>query len=252
MTLEIITDDSLAPLKHGFFGRLGGSSSGVYAGLNCGPGSADQADNVAANRGLAADALGVDAQNLVSPFQVHSTKVLHVTGPVQASSVQADAMVTGSPGVALGVLSADCQPVLFADHRAGVIGAAHAGWKGALNGVLGATLDAMEEIGAVRSRIVAVIGPCISQQAYEVGAEFRDRFMQADPGNARFFLEGQPGKFQFDLPGFGVDRLLAAGVGRARWTGHCTYANPTRFFSYRYGQHNGHADYGRLLSAIRV
>jgi polyphenol oxidase len=161
-------------------------------------------------------------------------------------------MVTATPGLALAVLTADCQPVLFADAAAGVVGAAHAGWKGALDGVLEATLDAMEGLGADRSRTVAVIGPTISQAAYEVGPEFVERFLDADPENARFFAGGQGDRAQFDLPGYGLHRLRAAGVGEAIWTRHCTYADPARFFSYRRSVHHREADYGRLISAIRV
>jgi hypothetical protein len=154
--------------------------------------------------------------------------------------------------MALAVLTADCQPVLFADHQAGVIGAAHAGWRGAIDGVLEATLDAMEALGAQRGTIQAVIGPCISQRAYEVGPEFLDRFLAEDQGNASFFANGKDGRYQFDLVGYGLARLRAAGVGRASWTGHCTYSQPDLFFSYRRSVHEGLVDYGRLISAIRL
>lgn len=252
MTLDVIKDANLSPTEHGFFTRVGGVSSGVFSGLNCGQGSSDLASAVEINRQLAAAAVGVTAAQMVSLHQIHSSKVIRVKGPISGPRPQADAMVTSSPGMALGVLSADCQPVLFADHSAGVVGAAHAGWKGSLGGVLAATVDAMEQLGARRNRIVAVIGPCISQKSYEVGAEFRDVFLSSDRRFSKYFAPGVTEKYQFDLPGFGVDRLLETGVCQASWTGHCTYEDPGRFFSYRYGQHHGHSDYGRLLSVIRT
>lgn len=251
MTLDIITSDSLAPLRHGFFTRRGGASSGVFKGLNCGIGSSDQYEAVTINRTRVADAMGVELGALVGVHQVHSSHVVTITAPL-TDRPKADAMVTATRGVALSVLTADCQPVLFADHDAGVIGAAHAGWKGALDGVLEATLDAMEELGASRGNIHAVIGPCISQQAYEVSEAFFEDFIAQDPAFARFFVNGQDGKYQFDLPGFGLNRLRAAGIGSAEWTRHCTYNDPARFFSYRRTTHHKEADYGRLIAAITL
>ncbi|MDX2482396.1 MAG: peptidoglycan editing factor PgeF [Pseudodonghicola sp.] len=251
MTLEILTSDSLAPLQHGFFTRRGGASSGVFTGLNCGAGSSDQADAVAINRARAATALGIDPGSLVGVHQVHSADVLPVTGPLQ-DKPRADALVTATPGLALSVLTADCQPVLFSDPDAGVIGAAHAGWRGALDGILEATLDAMEALGASRANTVAVIGPTISQAAYEVGPEFLDTFVMADPDNTRFFANGTGCRYQFDLPAYGLHRLRQAGIGEAEWIRHCTYGEPDRFYSYRRTTHAGEADYGRLLSAIRL
>ncbi len=251
MTLDIITAAALGPVRHGFFGRAGGASSGVFAGLNCGYGSSDQDDVVAINRDRVAGALGVDQGALVGVHQVHSADAIHVAGPT-AARPRADAMVTATPGVALSVLAADCQPVLFADSVAGVIGAAHAGWKGALHGVLEATLDAMEQLGAVRGQIVAVIGPSISQRAYEVGPEFFETFMDAGTAHGRFFARGRGDRLHFDLPGFGLHRLRQAGVGQAEWTRHCTYTDADRFFSYRRSVHAREADYGRLISAIRL
>ena len=251
MTLEILTSDSLAPLRHGFFTRRGGASSGVFAGLNCGSGSSDQSEAVAINRARAATALGVDPASLVAMHQVHSADVVPVTGPL-ADKPRADALVTATPGLALSVLTADCQPVLFADKTAGVIGAAHAGWRGALDGVLEATLEAMEALGAHRADTVAVIGPTISQRAYEVGPEFIDAFLDQDPGNGRFFINGEGDRYLFDLPGYGLQRLRSAGIGAAEWTRHCTYCDPDRFYSYRRTTHAREADYGRLLSAIRL
>lgn len=251
MTLEIITAQSLAPLRHGFFTRRGGASSGVFAGLNCGAGSSDQSEIVSINRARAAEAMQVDPGHLVTLHQVHSADVVTVTGPLPERP-RADAMVSATPGLALAVLTADCQPVLLADPRAGVVGAVHAGWRGTLDGVLEATLDAMEALGARRADITAVIGPTISQAAYEVGPEFLDTFLTGDPASSRYFANGRDGRYQFDLPGYGLHRLRAAGVGEAEWTRHCTYGDPERFFSYRRTTHAGEADYGRLISAIRL
>ena len=182
MTLEILTSDALSPVRHGFFTRRGGASSGVFTGLNCGTGSSDQANVVAINRDRVAQAMGVAATDLVTMAQVHSARAVTVTGP-SPERVEADGMVTAQPGLALAVLTADCMPVLFADREAGVVGAAHAGWRGALDGILEATLDGMTALGAEGRRMVAVIGPSISQRAYEVGPEFMDRFMDDDPDN---------------------------------------------------------------------
>jgi YfiH family protein len=251
MTLEILTSDSLAPLRHGFFTRRGGASSGVFSGLNCGVGSSDQTEIVMINRARVARAMEVAPENLVTLHQVHSADVVHVTGPLPERP-RADAMVSATPGLALGVLTADCQPVLLADHRAQVIGAVHAGWRGARDGVLEETVAAMEGLGAARDHINAVIGPSISQAAYEVGPEFTEGFLADDPDNAQFFADGCEGKYQFDLPGYGLHRLRRAGVGQAEWTRHCTYGDSARFYSYRRATHAGEADYGRLVSAIRL
>lgn len=249
MTLDIITSDDLSPVRHGFFTRKGGASSGIFASLNCGFGSSDQREMVAINRARVAEALGTDAAHLVSVHQVHSSTAVPVRGPVETAP-KADAMVTKTKGVALAILTADCQPVLFADRKAGVIGAAHAGWKGALGGILEATLDAMQHLGAEVAETVAVIGPSISQAAYEVGPEFLDQFLDEDPENSRFFANGQDDRYQFDLIGYGLHRLRRAGVAHATWTGHCTYSDANRFYSYRRSVHNKEADYGRLISAI--
>ncbi|NNE81060.1 MAG: peptidoglycan editing factor PgeF [Silicimonas sp.] len=249
MTLEILAADVLAPFSHGFFTRRGGASSGVFSSLNCGYGSSDQKEMVAINRARVASAIGIDDARLASVHQVHSARAVPLESP-PGEPIEADAMVTATPGLGLAILTADCQPVLFADHDAGVIGAAHAGWKGAIDGVLEATLDAMEDLGAQRSATTAVIGPSISQAAYEVGPEFLDRFVDDDPGNTRFFANGTGDKYQFDLIGYGLQRLRDAGVGHAEWTGHCTYSDPDRFYSYRRCTHQRQADYGRLISAI--
>ncbi|MFP4303777.1 peptidoglycan editing factor PgeF [Rhodosalinus sp.] len=251
MTLEILTADALAPLRHGFFTRRGGASSGVFAGLNCGPGSSDQAEVVALNRARAAQAMQVAPERLVTLHQVHSAEVVTIDAPPEERP-RADGLVTRAPGLALGVLTADCMPVLFADPEAGVIGAAHAGWRGARDGILEATLAAMVSEGAWTSRVVAVIGPSISQGAYEVGPEFVESFLEEDPENARFFASGAGDRALFDLPAYGLARLRAAGVGHAEWTRHCTYADPARFYSYRRATHAKEADYGRLLATIRL
>ena len=250
MTLEIITSDSLAPFRHGFFTRKGGASSGIFEGLNCGHGSSDQRDAVHCNRRRVAEAMEVTDEQLVSIHQHHSADVITLT-ETRHDRPKADAMVTATPGIALGILTADCQPVLFADPQNGVVGAAHAGWAGALGGVLEATIDAMEAIGAERGSITATIGPSISQAAYEVGPDYMDQFLDDDPENARFFAQGAGDRVQFDLPSYGLKRLRDAGV-QAEWTRHCTYSDPARFFSYRRSVHEGEADYGRLISTIRI
>jgi hypothetical protein len=248
--LEFITSDAL-PVRHGFFTRKGGASSGIFAGLNCGTGSTDLAEIVEINRARVAEAMAVPPDQMMTVHQVHSPDVLTVTA-AQPLRPRADAMVTATPGVALAVLTADCQPVLFADAAAGVVGAAHAGWRGAKDGVLEATLDAMEALGATRANIAAVIGPCISQAAYEVGPEFYESFTDDDPETRRFFAGGTGDRMLFDLPAYGLWRLREAGVGHAEWTRHCTYRDPERFYSYRRTTHAGEVDYGRLISVIRL
>lgn len=251
MSLDIITSDALRGIPHGFFGRRGGASSGVYKGLNCGPGSSDQAEIVAINRARVAEAMNVSTERLATVHQVHSADAVQATARFDTQP-KADAIVTATPGLALGILTADCQPVLFADPDAGVIGAAHAGWRGALEGVLEATVEQMEGLGASRDAIVAVIGPTISQGSYEVGPEFLDTFLDEDPDNHRFFANGVGEKYLFDLPAYGLHRLRRAGVGHAEWTRHCTYSDSNRFFSFRHATHSGASDYGRMMSAIRL
>jgi polyphenol oxidase len=248
--LEIITSDAITA-RHGFFTRKGGASSGIFAGLNCGPGSTDLSEAVAINRTRVAAAMDVAPDALLTIHQVHSADVVPVSVPF-SDRPKADAMVTATPGIALGILTADCQPVLFYDPVAGVIGAAHAGWKGTQRGVLEATLAAMEDLGAKRADVRAVIGPTISQTAYEVGPEFLDSFLADDPANARFFVQGKGDRVLFDLPALGLHRLRQAGVGHTEWTRHCTYRDADRFFSYRRTTHAGEADYGRLISVIRL
>ncbi|GAA6181353.1 peptidoglycan editing factor PgeF [Shimia sp. NS0008-38b] len=252
MTLEILTSDLLAPMHHGFFTRRGGASSGVFHGLNCGVGSSDQTEIVEINRKRVAEAMDVDISHLANVHQIHSADVVTATGPITGTRPRADAIVTATPGVALAILTADCQPVLFADSEAGVIGAAHAGWRGALEGVLESTVEAMEALGATRENICATIGPSISQSAYEVGPEFLDAFVASTPDNNRFFTAGEGDRMMFDLPAYGLHRLRTAGVGEAEWTRHCTYSDADRFYSFRRATHAKEADYGRLISCIRL
>lgn len=241
-------------ISHGFFTREGGHSAGVFASLNCGMGSGDDRDAVLRNRALVAGRLAVAPDRLVSAWQVHSAEAVVVDQPwPDGARPRADAMVTRTSGLALGVLTADCGPVLFADAEAGVIGAAHAGWKGALTGITTATLQAMEGLGAARGRITAVIGPMISQAAYEVGPEFPARFTEVDPANARYFApSARPGHAMFDLPRYLEDRIRAEGVGRVANLSLCTFSDEQRFFSYRRATHRRENDYGRLISAIAL
>jgi YfiH family protein len=230
---------------------LGGVSTGFYASLNCGVGSGDDRALVMANRARVTEALGVAADRLATPYQVHGTDAAAVeTVWAPGQGPRADAVVTDRPGVALGVGTADCGPILFAEPQARVIGAAHAGWRGALSGIAEAAIAAMEALGARRERIVAVLGPSISQANYEVGPELVAQFTGADPDNARFFAPSpRDGHALFDLPGYTIARLTAAGVTAANMD-LCTYAEPERFYSYRRATHRGEADYGRLVSAI--
>ncbi len=238
-------------IEHGFFGRGGGVSTGIYKSLNCGPGSNDRRDAVISNRDTALGELAPNAA-LVTLHQVHSATVVTVSEPwAPREGPKADAMVTDQPEIALGILTADCAPVLFADARAKVIGAAHAGWKGALAGVTDATIVAMEALGADRSRIAAAIGPCISQQNYEVGPEFRDTFLAAGDENAQFFIASdKAAHFRFDLESYVVHRLKAAGIGNIEPMSACTYARESEFFSFRRATHHSEPDYGREMSLI--
>ena len=250
--VEVIRAPSLGDFPHGFLGRRGGVSVGQCAGLNVGYGSNDDRDSIAENRRLAIAAVSLNAE-LVTVHQIHSADVV-VAGHAwrQAERPRGDAMVTNRPGLLLGILTADCAPVLFADSQAQVIGAAHAGWRGALAGVTDSMVAAMEQIGATRENIHAVVGPCIAQPSYEVDESFRARFLEADRDNDRFFVDGPAGKPHFDLEGYVVSRLLAAGVGHVQGLHLDTYAEPERFFSFRRSTHRGEADYGRQLSAIAL
>jgi YfiH family protein len=244
----------LSGIRHGFFTRAGGGSQGLYASLNCGPGSADDPNAVAANRARVARHLGAGQPDLVTLYQVHGATALSVAAPVPGHDrPKADAVVTRTPGLAIGVLTADCAPVLFADAQARIVAAAHAGWRGAAAGILEATIAAMEELGAARRQIRAVVGPCINQESYEVGPEFETDLLARDPGNARFFARNNPhARARFDLPGFVENRLVAAGLGEVERQSPCTYENESLFYSYRRSQHRAEADYGRQISAIVV
>ncbi|HEY8384368.1 MAG TPA: peptidoglycan editing factor PgeF [Microvirga sp.] len=240
-------------LRHAFFTRQGGVSEGLYASLNGGLGSSDDPDRVRENRRRMAQTLGVAPEGLVSLYQVHSPDAVVVEGPWPGDKPKADGMATRAAGVALAITTADCGPLLFADPHAGVVGAAHAGWRGALTGVMEATLDAMEGLGARRDTIVAVLGPMISQEAYEVGPDLIARFTQADPENERFFApNGREGHAQFDLPGYIGMRLSRAGIGEFANLGLCTYGDEERFYSFRRTTHRKEPDYGRLISAITL
>lgn len=244
-----IRSDLLAGIPHGFYTRQGGVSEGRYASLNCGPGSDDDPAKVAENRARVRADIGADA--LVSVHQIHSATVVEADRDWDGERPKADAMVSRTPGLALGVLTADCAPVLLADPQAGVVGAAHAGWRGALGGVLGETVAAMVRLGARREGIRAAVGPCIAIRSYEVGPDFVEAFLDADRGFARFFAGAEGDRARFDLPGFCLHRLSEEGV-EAGWTGHDTYADPDRFFSYRRVTHERGGDYGRLCAAVMV
>ena len=241
-------------LKHGFFGRQGGVSEGIHGGLNCGYGSDDNRDAVGRNRARVAQALAVAPGALVTVHQFHSADVIlaeRAWPPDEAP--RGDAMVSTTAGMALGILTADCAPVLFADSQGGVIGAAHAGWRGALSGVLEATVQAMEDNGARRNRIVAVVGPCIAQKSYEVGPEFRAEFLARNPGYAAFFIpSSRTGHYQFDLAGFAMHRLAALGLGHSHDVAMDTYSDEMSFYSYRRSCHRAESDYGRQIAAIAL
>lgn len=246
----MIRADVLGRIAHGFLGRAGGVSTGLYAGLNVGVGSDDDAVAVAENRARATDAV-LPGAHLMTPYQLHSADCVTVLRPFEDRvRPRADALVTNRPGLALGILTADCAPVLLADRVAGVVGAAHAGWKGALGGVTDATILAMEALGARRARIAAAVGPCIARASYEVDDMFARRFEADDPANERFFADGRDGHRQFDLEAYVVHRLAAAGITRVAALGLDTYADERRFFSYRRATHRGEPGYGRQISII--
>lgn len=241
-------------VRHAFFTREGGVSGGLYASLNCGLGSGDHADNVATNRRRAMERLDLAADALVTCYQIHSPTVVEVDTPwTRENTPRADAMVTTRPGVALGILTADCAPVLFADRKARVIGAAHAGWRGAVGGVLDATVEAMSKHGARPASMIAAIGPCIAQRSYEVGPEFPAPFIALDPADAMFFIpSARPGHFMFDLRGYVAKRLTKIGIGEVHQMPNDTCREEERFFSYRRACLRGEKDYGRGLSAITL
>jgi purine-nucleoside/S-methyl-5'-thioadenosine phosphorylase / adenosine deaminase len=252
--LQALTLSELAGICHGFFTRSGGVSHGVYASLNGGVGSNDTPERVAENRARMAAALGVEPDRFITAYQIHSPDVVVADKPWTASErPRADAIVTRTPRLAIGVSTADCGPLLFADSEARVIGAAHAGWRGALTGVIEATIATMEKLGAERSRIAAALGPTISRANYEVGPEFVERFLAADGTNARFFAPSeQAGHAMFDLPGYIAERVQRAGVVNFEDLGLCNYAEPERFFSYRRTTKRNEPDYGRHINAIAL
>ena len=246
--------DRISHIDHGFFTRNGGASNGIYNSLNVGFGSDDDADAVATNRKRAMAQLGLGADALVTVYQVHGSNV-HVVGKDKTAEepIRADGVVTRATGIALGILTADCAPVLFADRENEVIGAAHAGWRGARDGVLEATVAAMESLGAERGSVVAAIGPCIGGASYEVGPEFPAPFLAENPDHDCFFGPSErDGHFMFDLEAYVGDRLSRAGIDTINALGCDTCAEEDRFFSYRRATHKGEPDYGRLLSAISI
>ncbi|MFN4092837.1 MAG: peptidoglycan editing factor PgeF [Brevundimonas sp.] len=253
--LEPITHPLLARagVRHGFFTRAGGVSTDLYEGLNTGVGSNDDPAAVAENRRRVAGWFGREAVDIAACYQIHSAVCRVAEAGWRGDRPEGDAVVSAAPGVVCGVLTADCAPVLLADSEAGVVGAAHAGWKGALGGIIHSTVAAMQAAGADPRRIVAVVGPCIAQASYEVGADYQDRFEHHDPGAGRFFAPGEaPDKRLFDLPGFVLWRLEQAGVRDAAWTGHDTRTDAARFYSNRRAYLNGEADFGRMMSAISL
>ena len=244
---------ALPGLRHGFFTRRGGVSERLYASLNVGRGSRDDPAAVEENRRRAAEALGAGPDTLLTGYQIHSATALTVTAPWGAERPEGDAVVTAAPGLMCGALSADCAPVLIADAEARVVAAVHAGWRGAVGGVVGSAVAALEALGASASRMVAAVGPCIGPDSYEVGLEFLDRFETEDAENARFFRPGAQGdKRLFDLPAYVLGRLAQAGVPRTEWIGRDTVSEEAMFFSNRRAVLRGEADYGRLLSAIML
>ena len=247
--VEVIRAATLAGVPHGFLGRRGGVSTGELRGLNVGYGSSDDRAAIDENRRRAIAAV-LSGAELATVHQIHSAEVVYAEGPwPQGERPRADAMVADRAGLLLGVLTADCAPVLLADQEAQVIGAAHAGWRGALAGVTDSTIGAMERLGARRERMSAAVGPCIAQPSYEVDESFRRRFLEVDVSNGRFFIEGSSGKPHFDLPAYVAERVRAAGVD-VEIVGLDTYGDPDRFYSYRRAMHRGEADYGRQVSLI--
>ena len=249
MTVEVIRATALGVVPHGFLGRSGGVSGGILAGLNAGWGSGDDRESITENRVRAVDAV-LPGARLVTVHQVHSADVVEAGDWPDDNRPSADALVADRPGTLLGILTADCAPILLADHDAGVIGAAHAGWRGAVAGVALSTIAAMEKLGARRDRIAAAVGPCIAKANYEVDHAFAERLIAAAPDNDRFFTGGPAGKPHFDLESFVVASLAAAGIARIEALGLDTYADPDRFYSYRRATHWGEPDYGRQLSLI--
>ena len=244
---------ALDGIRHGFFTRQGGTSTGIYASLNCGLGSSDQQASVLENRARVCAHLGGTSGSVVTLYQVHGATALTVRAPISGQPLpKADAVVSNSPGLVIGVLTADCTPVLFADHHARIVAAAHAGWRGAVGGVLEAAIAGMERLGARRDRILAAIGPTIGPKAYEIGPDFEADVLSQDPASAGFFTRPGAQKPHFDLPGYVYARLGKSSLKGVELNAPCTYANESIFFSYRRSQHRNEPDYGRQISAIVV
>lgn len=253
--IEPVLDSAIASLdnvEHGFFTRHGGVSSGIYQGLNVGLGSDDERQKVVENRNRVAGFFNISPTHLATTYQVHSPDVIIIDKPIEEPRPKVDAVVTATPGIIASVLTADCGPVLFADANAGIVGAAHAGWKGATGGVLESTVNAMISLGSKPENIIATLGPTISQENYEVGADFAQNLLSLDKSNEQYLaLSINPSHFMFDLPSYIVTRLAGTGV-QASWTGHCTYEQEAEFFSYRRTTHRKEPDYGRQISAITL
>ncbi len=255
-SVDFVKSPALGQIPHGFMGRAGGVSSGIFQGLNIALGSSDDRANVIENRARAAAAI-LPGAKLARVYQVHSADVVNALDAISIATVtiqdnppKADALVTNRPGILLGISTADCAPVLFADYEAGIIGAAHSGWKGAIGGVNEATIAAMEKLGADRGRIICAIGPCIAQKSYEVDTGFYRNFCQADPENERYFLDGKADHFQFDLEGFVASRIASSGIRKIECLGQDTYSQPSRYFSYRRSCHRTEPSYGTQISLI--
>ncbi len=251
MTIEFIRSKILDPVPHGFFTRTGGVSTGIFAELNCGIRSGDKLEKVTKNRELAILSLGRRTNSLVTAIQTHSSDVIFLDA-VPDESITCDGLVASNPEISLGVMSADCQPVLLADRTAGVVGAAHAGWRGALNGIIGKMIAKMIAHGARRDRIRASIGPSICRERYEVGPEFQGEFMRANPESKKFFSDSSGNRLHFDLQGFSLELLSLEGVDNAEWTGHCTYKDPQTFFSRRRSMHQNETEFGVMISIIGI
>ena len=251
MTPSFFQSSKLRPFPHGFFTRRGGVSTGPFGQLNCGQKANDDPANVEQNRMLAAEALQIDIAGVAAGVQRHSTNVSIVDGSFDGVKPEVDGLVTSTPGVAVSVLTADCQPVLLADHRARVVAAVHAGWKGALNGVIANAVSAMTSLGASPDRISAVIGPSISRSKYEVGEEFKVAFLEKDRSFGTFF-DRDDGRLRFNLPAFGIEMLRRSGVTNAECTGHCTYSDDANFFSHRRSTHTGEPEHGLQISMIAL